>query len=93
VANVHSIHLRTDLLEFGAPGQANVNSYHQWAVPQHTLAPSLELLAASNDGCVEAVRHRAAPIAAVQWHPEREANPLQVKLDRNFLYNTLQLEN
>ncbi len=92
VANVHPIHLRTDLLEFDTPGQANVNSYHQWAVPQHTLAPSLELLAASNDGCVEAVRHRAAPIAAVQWHPEREANPLQAKLDRNFLYNTLQLE-
>ena len=45
VANVHPIHLRTDLLEFNAPGQANVNSYHQWAVPQHTLAPALELLA------------------------------------------------
>ena len=93
VANVHPIHLRTDLLEFNAPGQANVNSYHQWAVPQHTLAPALELLAASSDGCVEAVRHRAAPIVAVQWHPERKVNPLQAKLDRNFLYNTLQLEN
>jgi putative glutamine amidotransferase len=89
LAQKHTVHLRTDLLEFDAPGRATVNSFHNWAVPANTLAPSLELLAASDDGCVEAVRHRAAPIAAVQWHPERDGDNLQAQLDQNLLCTTL----
>ena len=58
-----------------------------------SLAPSLELIAESNDGCVEAVRHRAFPITAVQWHPEREAGELQAALDQNIIYQALTLEN
>jgi len=79
LAQKHAVHLRTDLLEFDAPGR-------------NTLAPSLELLAASDDGCVEAVRHRAAPITAVQWHPEREGDNLQAQLDRNLLCTTFGLK-
>ena len=89
LAQKHTVHLRTDLLEFDAPGRATVNSFHNWAVPANTLAPSLELLAASDDGCVEAVRHRAAPIAAVQWHPERDGDNLQAQLDQKLLCTTL----
>ena len=91
VGQSHPIHLRADLLEFEAPGQVTVNSFHNWAVPARTLASSLELVAASSDGCVEAVRHRAAPIAAVQWHPERKAENLQTTLDRDLLFQTLEL--
>lgn len=91
VARSHPVHLRADLLDFDTPGQATVNSYHNWAVPARTLAPSLELLAASRDGCVEAVRHRAAPITAVQWHPERQADAAQSELDRQLLKLTLKL--
>ena len=92
LAQKHAVHLRTDLLEFDAPGRTTVNSFHNWAVPENTLAPSLELLAASEDGCVEAVRHRAAPITAVQWHPEREGDNLQAQLDRNLLCTTFGLK-
>ena len=92
LAQKHAVHLRTDLLEFDAPGRTTVNSFHNWAVPANTLAPSLELLAASDDGCVEAVRHRAAPITAVQWHPEREVDNLQAQLDRNLLCTTFGLK-
>jgi putative glutamine amidotransferase len=92
LAQKHAVHLRTDLLEFDAPGRTTVNSFHNWAVPANTLAPSLELLAASDDGCVEAVRHRAAPITAVQWHPERERDNLQAQLDRNLLCTTFGLK-
>lgn len=62
LAQKHTVHLRTDLLECDG---------------------------ASDDGCVEAVRHRAAPIAAVQWHPERDGDNLQSQLDRNLLCTTL----
>ena len=92
LAQKHAVHLRTDLLEFDAPGRTTVNSFHNWAVPANTLAPSLELLAASDDGCVEAVRHRATPITAVQWHPEREGDILQAQLDRNLLCTTFGLK-
>ena len=60
-------------------------------MPARTLAPSLELLAASDDGCVEAVRHRATPITAVQWHPERNADPTQTELDRQLMTESLNL--
>lgn len=91
VAKMHPVHVRADLMNFDSPGQAAVNSYHNFAVPARTLAPSLELLAASDDGCVEAVRHRAAPITAVQWHPERKADPTQTELDHQLMTETLNL--
>jgi gamma-glutamyl-gamma-aminobutyrate hydrolase PuuD len=92
VGRSHPVHLRADLLEFDTPGQVTVNSYHNWAVPMATLAPSLELLAVSEDGCVEAVRHRTEPITAVQWHPERKANATQIKLDRQLMSQALELD-
>ena len=60
-------------------------------VPRSTVLYGLELPAASDDGCVEAVRHRAAPITAVQWHPERIADPTQTELDRQLMTESLNL--
>jgi N5-(cytidine 5'-diphosphoramidyl)-L-glutamine hydrolase len=93
VARSHPVHLRADFLEFEVPQKITVNSYHSWAVPVCNLATSMDLIAASDDGYVEALRHRNAPIAAVQWHPEREASEHQAILDRNLIYQTLGLEN
>lgn len=47
-----------------------VNSYHS-LVPEK-ISPCLMVLAHSEDGAVEAVRHGSLPILAVMWHPERE---------------------
>jgi putative glutamine amidotransferase len=88
VAHDHVVDIRSELLDFAAPQSATVNSYHEWAVPRGQLAPSLELVAASADGCVEAVQHRSAPILAVQWHPERAATTEQAELDRNLMCRT-----
>jgi putative glutamine amidotransferase len=48
-----------------------VNSYHEMGVSQADLSPALEALAVSEEGTVEALRHKTAPIYALQWHPER----------------------
>lgn len=87
VATRHAVSISSDRLEFDAPSEAVVNSYHEWAVPKSDLAPKLEILAVSEDGWVEALRHREAPITAVQWHPERD-NPA-LALDRLLTLNTL----
>jgi putative glutamine amidotransferase len=46
-------------------------SYHRFGVDAAALAPPLEAWALSDDGMIEALAHRSAPIVAVQWHPER----------------------
>ena len=46
-----------------------VNSYHCFAASDSL--PPLEAWAVADDGVVKAVRHSAAPITGIMWHPER----------------------
>ena len=45
------------------------NSSHHQAVD--APAPDIEVVQWSDDGVVEAIRHRDFPVWGVQWHPER----------------------
>jgi len=49
-----------------------VSSYHHQAVDQ--LGAGLRVVGRADDGCIEAVEHRSAPVLAVQWHPEDDAD-------------------
>lgn len=63
-----------------------VNSYHHQAVK--TLGADLEVMAVSEDGLVEAVRHREKPFVwGFQWHPEFDyhVNPNSRKIFEAFL--------
>ncbi|QHF25092.1 gamma-glutamyl-gamma-aminobutyrate hydrolase family protein [Rathayibacter sp. VKM Ac-2804] len=57
---------------FGAEALAVQSAHHQ-AVD--ALAPGLRVVARAEDGVVEALEHRDAPIVGVQWHPEDPAAP------------------
>lgn len=46
-----------------------VNSAHHQGVGR--LAPELEAVQWSEDGVIEACRHKTLPVFSVQWHPER----------------------
>lgn len=46
-------------------------SYHRFGVARDALAPPLEPWGVSDDGLIEILAHRSAPLVAVQWHPER----------------------
>ncbi len=49
-----------------------VNSYHDFSIK---FCPSgYELLARSEDGEIEAIRHQSLPWEGWMWHPERNAN-------------------
>jgi len=52
-----------------------VNSYHHQAIKR--LADNFEILAKSDDGIIEAIKHKELPIIAVQFHPERMVNDLR----------------
>lgn len=49
---------------------AVVNSYHQQSI--ENCPAGYRILAQSEDGCVEAIRHQELPWEGWMWHPERE---------------------
>lgn len=53
----------------GEAGEDIVNSFHEFAA--RDSAPDLEVVARSDDGLVEAVRHAMHRVRGVMWHPER----------------------
>jgi len=59
-----------------------VNSYHCFAA--FDSRPPLEVWAVAGDGVVKAIRHCAAPIMGIMWHPERSTpfSPADVALFR-----------
>lgn len=55
----------------GALGELEVNSFHNQAC--YEVKDSLEVLARTKDGVIEAVRHKEKRILGTMWHPERES--------------------
>jgi len=49
-----------------------VNSYHGFSLA--TCPAGFEVLARSDDGEIEAIRHQSLPWEGWMWHPEREEN-------------------
>lgn len=58
--------------ECGSVLPDEVNSYHNYAIKTDGLPSCLEAVVIAEDGNVEAFRHRALPVFAMMWHPERE---------------------
>ena len=55
------------------PDEIDVNSYHTYAIAPEGLARELRIAAQDLAGNVEAFFHPIEPMAAIMWHPEREA--------------------
>ncbi len=66
------------------------NSYHNQAVRGSDLSSHLRALAHSTDGLIEALYHPTEPVAAVQWHPERQDRDYDRRLLASFLAGELQ---
>ncbi len=64
-------HVRTRHILVGEIA-GEVNSYHNQTLVE--CPPGFTLLARSEDGEIEAIRHRSLPWEGWMWHPERETN-------------------
>ena len=57
-----------------------VNSYHEWGL--FDCPSDFEIKAHSDDGVIEAIRHKELPWEGWMWHPEREAQFAKKDIDR-----------
>ena len=80
----HAVNIKKGSFVYDVFGndRAEINSYHR----MHTdkLADCLEVVAESDDGIVEAFKHKEKNIFGVQWHPERNFEA-EKKFFENFL--------
>jgi anthranilate synthase/aminodeoxychorismate synthase-like glutamine amidotransferase len=67
----------------GVPNPFTATRYHSLAAV--TLTDDLEVSATSDDGVVQAVRHRSHPVIGVQFHPESIMTAEGKRLLANFL--------
>lgn len=75
-----SVAPQSRLREILGDEEITVSSYHHQAV--EVVGPDLTVVAIAPDGVVEGLEHPTAPLVAIQWHPEDDAetNPQQQAL-------------
>ena len=80
--SLHPVSVESESRLHGILGatEITVSSYHHQAV--EIAAPNLRVAATAPDGVIEALEHDEAPLVAIQWHPEDDAetNPQQQAL-------------
>lgn len=71
---MHAVTLTPESAVARAMGSSDVvvSSCHHQAV--EALGDDLTVTGRAEDGCIEALEHRVAPVLAVQWHPEDDAH-------------------
>jgi gamma-glutamyl-gamma-aminobutyrate hydrolase PuuD len=64
-----------------------VNSYHNYGIPESRLGNTLIPLACDDDGNIEAFYREDIPLLGIMWHPEREEHfsKTDIQLLKRFL--------
>lgn len=69
----------------GVPAPLRATRYHSLCLDAATLPEDLIIAARSEDGVVQAVRHRTLPVSGVQFHPESVLSEHGDRIVRNAL--------
>jgi anthranilate/para-aminobenzoate synthase component II len=69
----------------GVPQDFVATRYHSLVVERASLPASLEVTAQSEDGEIMGLRHRAAAVEGVQFHPEALLTEHGHRMLENFL--------
>ncbi len=85
---VHSVNIKGDSFVYEAfqTDKAEINSYHVRHIDK--LGKGLEVVAASDDGIIEAIEDKERKLFGTQWHPEKcfeNNNAVEKRIFRNFL--------
>lgn len=69
--------------------EREVNSFHGWGIPS-IAEEEFHVLARSEDGFIECIRHKTHQIMGMMWHPERNSPFEQedIQLIQTFLQET-----
>ncbi len=73
VATQHEVTIIEDPSGTSWTGDRRVNSFHRYGVRVSDLQSSLQALATTRDGWVEAALLENCKVLGLMWHPEREA--------------------
>ena len=65
-----------------------VNSYHNQGLEEEGLGKSLNILAKSEDGLIEAFENKQIKLLGIQWHPERDSLDRDIMLLKNHFLNS-----
>jgi len=60
-----------------------IKCYHNQGIKKENLGKSLEIVAMSRDGYVEAFENKNLKVLGLQWHPEREHHQFNVNIIKN----------
>ena len=69
----------------GLPSPLAATRYHSLCLDAATIPESLIVTARSDDGVVQGIAHRSAPVYGVQFHPESVLSEHGEQLAKNFL--------
>jgi len=69
----------------GVPQRFRAARYHSLLVEKDSLPDCLEITAWTDEGEIMGLRHKAAPVYGVQFHPESLATEFGKKILTNFL--------
>lgn len=69
----------------GLPSPLQATRYHSLCLDAATLPADLRATAHSEDGVVQAIAHRSAPVFGVQFHPESVLSEHGRRIVENFL--------
>jgi anthranilate synthase component 2 len=80
-----AIHHDGTRLFAGLPDPFAATRYHSLVVEEGSLPADLEVTARTEDGVIMGLRHRAHPVAGVQFHPESIGTDAGYRILENFL--------
>ena len=69
----------------GINGPFSATRYHSLTIAPESMPEALVTTAHADDGVIMGLRHRAAPVHGVQFHPESIASEHGHRILKNFL--------
>jgi N5-(cytidine 5'-diphosphoramidyl)-L-glutamine hydrolase len=82
----HDVIFKKSQWGYNIGDKIKVNSFHHHGIYEPQLANEFEIIAQTDEGCIEYMEHSHLPITGIHWHPERQ-NEAAARLDQQIIVN------